>query len=101
MVARNATNANSIIAQGTLTIGAATTQLTATPTPCSCVWFGAGSAGGNSATVYIGGDDTSNTAGGRPLAAADVSGFMLPTADASSLYVTGTEGDTVEFQIYG
>lgn len=101
MAGRSATNANSIKAQGTLTIGATTTQLIAEPFPCSAVWFGAGRAGTNAATAYVGGDDTANAPGGRPLVAADVSGFLLPTADASELYVSGTDGDTVEYQIYG
>lgn len=96
-----------IIEQDEKEVGAATVQLTTTTTACEYVWVGAPTASHtvgatNDGILLIGNASGGNADGGQVLTTDDHKGFIIPTQDASQLYVTGTAaGDVIEYQIWG
>ena len=92
--------------QDSVTVGAATVQLTTTATtaPCVGVWVMAPTASHtvaetNPSIVLVGNASGGNGAGGAALATDNHVGFFYPTTDPTTVYLTGTTaGDTVEYQ---
>lgn len=97
---------NKIVAQGELAVGAATVQLLAASTPCSCIWLGAPTAdhtvgAANTSNVLVGKESGGNKSGGIPVETDNALGFYYPVANANMLFLTGfTAGDRIEYQVY-
>lgn len=100
----NALESYGVIQQGEKVLAAATEQLVTESTPCKAIWFGAPTTAHtvgavNTDPVLIGKESGGNESGGQALMPDDHRGFLLTIDDASKVYLTGTVGHAIEYQI--